>query len=162
MTLSFSLLLTPVVVLAAMGAVIPASDENTPFPQEYRGWTHIKSEVIMPGHKLAAGILGIHHIYANDAALDGYKTGEWRDGAIIVFDLFSYEEKDNALVEDRRKRVDVMIRSHQHFAETGGWGYASFVYDDGAPQRGSINADQCHACHTRAEGSDSVFSEFRQ
>lgn len=138
-----------------------SSAEETPFPENYRSWTHVKSEVVLPGHRLAAGILGIHHIYANDEALKGYKTGEWRDGAVIVFDLLSYDEIDSALVEGARKQVDVMVRSADRFSETGSWGYEEFVYEDGGRRRAGDMAAQCHGCHALAEGDDFVFSALR-
>lgn len=146
----------------AMASAGGESGEEAPFPADYRYWTHVKSEVVMPGHKLADGILGIHHIYANDAALEGYETGVWLDGSIIVFDLFSYEQKDNALLEGERKRMDVMYRAREYSAGTGGWSYASFFEGENWPQRAAVNIANCHACHTSADGADSVFSEFRR
>jgi len=53
-------------------------------PEGYRNWTHVKTAVNNPAF---ASHSGFHHIYANAKALEGYKTGQFADGAIIVFDV---------------------------------------------------------------------------
>jgi len=55
------------------------------------------------GHPLANPFQGIHHVYANDKALEGLKHGDYPDGAVLVFDLLDYQEKDHALTEGKRR-----------------------------------------------------------
>ena len=38
-------------------------------------WHHVKSMMIEEGHPLIQRSVGIHHIYANDKALEGYRKG---------------------------------------------------------------------------------------
>ena len=38
-------------------------------------------------HPLYGAFGGIHHIYANDLALQGYRSQRFPDGSVIIFDL---------------------------------------------------------------------------
>jgi hypothetical protein len=58
--------------------------------------------VIEPGHPLYEISGGIHHIYANESALEGYRTGSFADGAVIVFDPLEAIAADNAIAEGER------------------------------------------------------------
>ena len=64
-------LLTAICVTAAI-AVVEGQSE-VPYPTGYRDWSHIKSMVIEEGHPLFEAFGGIHHIYANDEAVTGYR-----------------------------------------------------------------------------------------
>ena len=70
---------TSIIVLSAAvsSSSVGAADANpVPYPQGYRDWHHVKSMVINPGHGLYDAFGGIHHLYANKAAMGGYKTGK--------------------------------------------------------------------------------------
>ena len=41
------------------------------YPGDYRQWTHAKSMTVHAGHALETPFKGIHHVYANAAAVDG-------------------------------------------------------------------------------------------
>ena len=71
----------------ALSIALAATPEGVPYPANYRQWTHVKSMVIEPGHALHASFGGIHHLYANDAALKGYRDGRFPDGAVIAFEI---------------------------------------------------------------------------
>jgi hypothetical protein len=104
--------------------------------------------VINPGHGLYDAFGGIHHLYANKAAMAGYKTGKWADGAVIVFDLLEAKSADNAVVEGSRKVVGVMHRDARKYAATGGWGYEGFKGDSSTERAVGANAlTACHQCH---------------
>lgn len=115
---------TALIVFAlSVPAVLPAADKpNVDYPTGYRGWTHVKSMVIQPGHPLFEVSAGIHHIYANAAALEGYRTGSFPDGSVIVFDRMEAISADNAITEGERKIRGVMQKDRSRFAETGGVG----------------------------------------
>lgn len=146
-------------VLAAEPAPVPAP---VPYPEGYRSWTHVKSMVIQEGHPLHASFGGIHHLYANERALEGYRTGRFPDGAVIVFDLLEATADANAITEGRRKVVGVMHRDAERYAATGGWGFEGFA-GDGTTERvvGDQAATACFACHQAQAGDDFVFSEYR-
>jgi Cytochrome P460 len=133
-----------------------------PYPQGYRDWHHVKSMTINPGHALYDAFGGIHHLYANPKAVQGYKTGQWPDGAVIVFDLLESVLADNAATEGKRKVVGVMHRDAKKYMATGGWGYEGFKGDSKTERAVAANAaTACHQCHTAQKASGYVFSKLR-
>jgi len=52
----------------------------------------------------------MHHIYANAKAVEGYRTGRFPDGAIIVFDRFRLQVNGTTTKIGDRQLVDVMVR----------------------------------------------------
>ncbi len=83
-------------VLTSMALALPAfaADSQVPYPAGYRNWHHVKSMVIEEGHPLFGAFGGIHHLYANPKAIEGYKSGKFPDGAVIVFDLLEAKSAD--------------------------------------------------------------------
>src|SRR5687768_674150 len=77
------LALSLVAAAAAATAVVPPP--AVPYPEGYREWVHVKSALIGPGPAHAA-FGGLHHVYANAAALAGYRAGRFPDGAVLVLD----------------------------------------------------------------------------
>ncbi len=148
-------------VLVAMTFSVEAiSDSGVAYPSGYRAWQHVKSMIIQPGHPLEDPFGGIHHVYANSSAMGGLSDGRYADGAVFVFDLLNYAEADNVIVEQNRKRIDVMQYDSKRFTETGGWGYETFA--GGSTER--LDQDvtvACHACHTGAKATNFVFSQYR-
>src|SRR5215469_18954525 len=67
-------------------------DDMASFPKEFRKWAHVKSVLVGPQSAAFATEGGIHHIYANDKALEGYETGKFPDGSVIVYDLLETKE----------------------------------------------------------------------
>ncbi|MBL8516070.1 MAG: cytochrome P460 family protein [Betaproteobacteria bacterium] len=148
--------------LALSAAARAADSPAVPYPQGYRDWHHVKSMTINPGHALYEAFGGIHHLYANPKALQGYRTGQWPDGAVIVFDLLEARSADNAVVEGKRKIVGVMHRDAKRFAATGGWGYEGFKGDSKTERAVGDNAAKaCHQCHVAQQSSGFVFSTLR-
>jgi hypothetical protein len=149
-------------VLAGAGALALAAAPGVPYPANYRNWTHVKSMVIEPGHALHASFGGIHHLYANDKALQGYRTGKFPDGAVIVFDLLEANSADHAVTEGKRKVVGVMQRDAAKYAATGGWGFEGFAGDSKTERAVGANAaTACFACHQARKPNDYVFSGYR-
>jgi hypothetical protein len=149
-----------VVVAAAAMAVTPA---EVAYPANYRSWTHVKSMVIETGHPLHASFGGIHHLYANESALEGYRSGKFPDGAVIAFDLLEANAGDHAVSEGARKVLGVMQRDAVKFAATGGWGFEGFVGGDpGKRAVGANAATACFACHRAQESRGFVFSAWRE
>lgn len=158
-------IMATVVVTAAVTATGLAAGADAPpvsYPKGYRDWRHVKSMVINPGHGLYDSFGGIHHLYANKGALQGYKTGKWPDGASIVFDLLEAKAADNALTEGARKVVGVMHRDARKYAATGGWGYEGFKGDSTTDRVVGANAaTACHQCHIAQKDVGYVFSKTR-
>jgi hypothetical protein len=153
--------LLSVVAAAALCAPVQAAD--VPFPSGYRSWTHVKSMVIEPGHALYESFGGIHHLYANAKAMEGYRTGRFRDGSVIIFDLLEAQSADNAVTEGRRKVVGVMHRDARKYAATGGWGFEGFVAGDPGQRAVGANAETaCFGCHAPQKDNSYVFSRWRE
>lgn len=154
---------TLVAVATALAATtLAATHAEVPYPANYRNWTHVKSMVIEPGHALHAAFGGIHHLYANDKAMEGYRNGRFPDGAVIVFDLLEANARDNAVTEGARKVVGVMHRDSKMHAATGGWGYEGFAGDSKTDRAVGANAGTaCFACHQARAQHEFVFSNYR-
>jgi Cytochrome P460 len=152
--------------LVALGSFVclslAASPSAVPYPEGYRAWQHVKSMVIGAGHPLFATFGGIHHLYANKAAMTGYRTGTFPDGALIVFDLLEVSIADGATIEGTRKVVGVMHRDARRYAATGGWGFEGFAGDSKTSRVvGDQSTTACFACHTAQAKHSYVFSSYR-
>lgn len=150
--------LVPIVLMPLLAG---AGDDAVPYPEGYRDWTHVKSMLIEEGHPLYAAFGGLHHLYANEQAMAGYRGGRFDDGAVIVFDLLAAERADNAVTEGARKVVGVMVRDRQKYAATGGWGFEGFAGDTRERVVGDNAAEACFACHQPQADSEYVFSRWR-
>ena len=149
-------------IAASAAALAAAPAAEVPYPTNYRDWTHVKSMVIQPGHALHASFGGIHHLYGNEKAMQGYRTGAFPDGAVIVFDLLEAVDADHAVTEGRRKVVGVMHRDAKKYAATGGWGFEGFAGDSQTQRAVGANAAQaCFGCHTARKEQGYVFSSYR-
>jgi hypothetical protein len=146
----------------AAGTSALAVEPEVPYPAGYRDWHHVKSMVIEEGHPLYGAFGGIHHLYANDLALEGYRGDSFPDGAVIIFDLLEAVHDGNAVTEGPRKVVGVMHKDAAKFAATGGWGFEGFGNGDPAKRVvGEDAASACFACHEPQKDQDYTFSRLR-
>lgn len=139
-----------------------AEDQAVEYPADYRDWTHVKSMLISEGHPLYDAFGGLHHLYANEEAMQGYAEGEFPDGSVIAFDLLEAVNKDNAIVEGSRKVLGVMVKDADRFASTGGWGFEAFAGGDPSQPVVDDAATACYGCHTSRAEHDYVFSSYRE
>jgi hypothetical protein len=147
----------------AFSAVASASEApSVPFPDGFRNWHHVKTTVILPGHPMYAFVGGINHTYANAQAMRGYASGNFPDGAVLVFDTIEAHDADHAIGEGKRKVLGVMSKDAKRYAATDGWGFENF--DGGDPARpvfGAKAAAACFGCHSREGTRDHVYSRPR-
>ena len=156
-----AILLAAALIPAA--TAIAAETANVPYPDGYRQWVHVKSMTINPGHALYDAFGGIHHLYANKKAVEGYGKGKFPDGAVIVFDLLETKSADNAVTEGGRKVVGVMHKDQRKYASTGGWGFEGFKGDSLTDRAvGKNAATACYECHAPQKDKDYVFSTLRR
>ncbi len=157
----FSLAAVLVAVTAGL-SLLAGSNKEVKYPEGYRDWTHVKTLILEKGHPLYDAFGGIHHIYANKKALEGYKAGnKFSDGSVIVFDLLETVVADNAIAEGKRKILGVMEKDSKKFSNTGGWGFEGFKGD--TKERVVNNMDgECFSCHLSQKDKDFVFSKFRK
>ena len=159
-------LLAVVAILAwkAMLAAEPAQPAVA-YPDGFRSWQHVKSSVVGPEHGSFANRGGFHHFYANAAAVEGYRTGRFANGSILVDEgvvAKSGEDRQKGiLLEGERRSVDVMVKDDRLYKDTGGWGFEHF---DGVATTGTLTSDargKCFACHGKQTERDSVFGRIR-
>ncbi|MDP3638986.1 MAG: cytochrome P460 family protein [Azonexus sp.] len=162
-TVTTKMAIAVTVIAFTLPSIAAAADPApVPYPKGYRDWHHVKSMIINPGHSLYDAFGGIHHLYANKAAVKGYQSGKWSDGAVIVFDLLDAKSADNTVTEGARKVVGVMHRDARKYAATGGWGYEGFKGDSTTDRAVAGNAlGACHQCHTAQKDAGFVFSKLR-
>lgn len=157
------------VSLAAETAAPAAPD--VPYPDGFRQWTHVTS-VVLPPKNVATPPANppatnpaphglIFNIYANEKAVEGYRSGHFPEGAVLIADWFILEEKGPSLVQGPRKSVNVMVRDAR-YAATGGWGFEDFAHDSHTTRNVGQNAVKaCFECHGRAKDHEYVFSTLR-
>jgi cytochrome P460 len=166
--------------LAALGGVaISAQDKYTlKVPgglafSEFRGYETWQTISTSGKDKVVAVILG------NPAMIGAYRAGipgngkPVPDGAKMA--KIHWKPKQSEFAPDTKVpgslvNVDFMVKDSKRFADSGGWGYAVFDYDEssdtfkpgtlaGVPPQG--NDAKCGAsCHTNASTTDYVFTEY--
>jgi hypothetical protein len=113
----------------------------------------------MEGHA-PEGNVGIQHVYANAAAMEGLRTGTFEDGATFVVDRFAYEQvPNNSLTQGKRKVVAVMVRDAKRYPETGGWGFEAFKGGDPAQRVVKDGGKACFSCHAPYPDNNYLFSK---
>jgi len=148
-----------------LSSVWVVSPEAVLYPEGYRRWTHVKSAIIGPGNPAYARFGGLHHIYANDKAMEGYRNGQFPDGSVIVADFLETQTtKEDVTSAGPRRLIDVMHKDHKRFPETGGWGFEEFRGDSRTERTvGQQRAKtDCYNCHAGRKEQDFVFSSFRE
>lgn len=131
------------------------------YPGDYRQWTHAKSMTVHAGHALETPFKGIHHVYANAAAVDGLRGGEYADGASFAFDQFAYVTRDKLSTEGKRVLLGVMVKDRARFPDTGGWGFEAWAGDSRSQRLVNDGGQSCYGCHTQVEKRGYVFTEWR-
>jgi hypothetical protein len=161
------------VLIYCLGALAGPSDISVPFPKGYHKWVHVKSTIVtaqngvftkQPCEKGCVG--GIFHFYANEKAMEGYRTGKFPDGAVLADDLHEIAAAPNGgtfTPEGALRGVGVMVKDSQRYSSTGGWGFESF--DPGNEAVGALTPQQkqdCFTCHVARKDNDFVFTQFKE
>jgi hypothetical protein len=135
--------------------------ESAQFPADFRRWVHVGTGVILPGATpQLASEEGMHHVFANAKAADGYSSGDFADGSIIVYELREIRQQNGVIFEGDRKRVDVMIKDSSLYKSTGGWRFERFWGNDQAQDAVHDSAASCFNCHSNAKAHGFVFSQL--
>ncbi len=159
-------------VLTLGGAVVglsantgeEASYPAVPYPDGYREWTHVKSNLIGPKSSLYKEIGGYQHVYANKIGMEGYRTGTFPEGSILVYDFLEGQETESgSTIEGPRRFTSVMVKDTKRYAATGGWGYEEWRGDSTTDRMIAAEAStRCFECHKNRAASDYVFSKYRK
>ncbi len=157
------------------GAIVFASDWELEAPtglkfgviKGYENWHVVATHYRTDKNEL-------RYIIGNDIAVKAYKQGiplngqKFPDGAILVkigYSLKKNPDFPSSIEPDVIQRVEFMIKDSKRFKETGGWGFARFVYD---PKTGRYKVFgksakdymQCFNCHSIVKRKDYVFTDY--
>ncbi len=144
-------------------SLLARPNDAVQYPAGYRHWTRVSSSLIGPQSPAFKDSGGIHHIYASEKAMEGYQTGRFPDGSILVADFLETKEGAGVTTEGPRRRIDVMVKDGKRYAETGGWGFEQFKGDSQTDRMTTAETPaKCFACHSKQKERDSVFSVFRK
>lgn len=147
--------------LAALTLSVVYGAETVQYPDNFRRWVHVSTGVIMPGaNPRLASEEGMHHIFANQKATDGYPSGNFADGSIIVYEVREAQQKDGVIFEGQRRRTDVMIKDSSLYSSTGGWRFERFWGDDQTQDALHGSGTTCFASHSKAKAHGFVFSRL--
>jgi hypothetical protein len=157
-TMRFSYALVIAAGLACAGEL----SAPVPFPAEYRTWAVTKSLVVGPENKSFAVNGGFHHYYANEKAMEGFRTGHFSDGSVVVDERLEVRQEGGDTFEGSRKSVAVMAKDATRYQSTGGWGFDVFAGEDRIGSAPATVRAACFSCHSQRKDHDFVFSEFRK
>ena len=146
--------------LAALSLSVLYGVESVQYPENFRRWVHVGTGVIMPGGPLPESEQGMHHIFANQKAIDGYSSGDFADGSIIVYELREAQQKNGVIFEGERRRVDVMIKDSRLYSSTGGWRFERFLGNNQTEDAIHGSGTSCFGCHSNAKAHGLVFSQL--
>jgi len=148
-----------IVFICLVCSVLFADNVKVEFPTGYKEWRHIKTMLIKPEHPMKS-FHGIHHIYANKKAIEGYKTGDFKDGSILVLDLLNYKETNTTISETSRIYVATMVKDEKKYKKTHGWGYEAFKGDSNETMVTDVYK-MCVKCHESQKKHDYIFSTLQ-
>ena len=102
--------LVVIVILGIALRVSAVQEETVPYPTGYRQWAHVKSTLVGPESQAFKTNGGLHHFYANEKALEGYRTGKFPDGSILIDDLLDTQagKATGTTIEVTRQRLTVL------------------------------------------------------
>jgi len=157
-----------VAALVATAAVISAQNKDAPvvpYPQDFRSWRLVSSELVGPEHKSFPRRGGFHHFYANGPAVEGYRTGTFPNGSVLVDEGVSTRQGEGPAagitVEGDRRGLDVMVKDDVLYKDTAGWGFEHFDRDSTTGTLLASSRTTCSECHAKAQ-RDYVFSTIRK
>ena len=137
------------------------NEEEVPYPEGYRMWAHVKTGLIGPENPNFKFSGGYHHIYANAKSMQGYTSGSFPEGSVLVFDVLDTKEQNGNIQEGSRKHLDVMAKDSLKYVTTGGWGFEEFNGDSHTDRTLTSTVKiKCFNCHAKKDNN--VFSEFRK
>jgi hypothetical protein len=177
---SIKLSVTAALGTLAIGAAFSAQDRYTlKVPNglafsEFKGYETWETISISHNGDKVAVILG------NPAMIDAYKAGipengkPFPEGAKMAKIHWTGKKNETApgqpLVPGTLHDIDFMVKNSKRFADSGGWGYAAFEYENAsgtfrpgttADQPPQANDAKCgFGCHTVVTKRDYVFTEY--
>ena len=137
-------------------------------PDGYRNWAYI-GEVVTPNdmNDGEAMFPEFHSVYVDPESFAEYeKTGEFRDGTVLIKELSSVGSKEAAsgkgYFQGDFTGLEAAIKDSKRFKdEPGSWAYFSFGHKYPLKAESSKNAaSACNQCHQDNAKTDWVFSQY--
>lgn len=137
---------------------------------EVKGYENLK--FVAPSYRTDKNEIRV--ILANDTMINAYKSGipgngkTFPDGSVIVkigYSAMKDPNMEDALVPDKLKRVEFIIKNRKRFPSTSGWGYARFLYDSATGKwspygKDASFAQECYSCHAGVDKQDYIFTRY--
>lgn len=110
-----------------------------------------------------------HHVYIDPVSWNHYKkTGEFRDGTVLIKELISVGSKKaasgNGYFMGDFIGLEVAVKDSKRFPkEPGNWAYFTFTTGHGKPLKEKVMAaatTACNACHQENAAQDWVFTQY--
>jgi Cytochrome P460 len=134
--------------------------QTVQYPEGFRRWVHVGTGVIMPGGPLPQSEEGMHHVFANQKAIEGYSSGEFADGSVIVYELRETQRQNGVIFEGERRRVDAMIKDSRLYSSTGGWRFERFLGNQQTQNSVHDSGTSCFECHAKVAAHGFVFTQL--
>lgn len=139
-------------------------------PTGYREWIFVGSPLTpndMNNGK--AAFPEFHNVYIDPVSWSHWKkTGEFRDGTVIVKELVSVGSKQapsgNGYFQGEYTGLEAMVKSKQHLSDANGnWGFFRFTIENSPTLHQTASAqpqENCMACHQSKAAKDQVFVQY--
>jgi hypothetical protein len=139
-------------------------------PTGYREWIYVGTPVTPNDMNDGKAAFPEHHnVYIDPVSWEHWKkTGEFRDGTILIKELVSVGAKSavsgNGYFQGEYIGLEATIKSREYFgSEPGNWAYFSFSTPDHkslTTTAKAFPAEACNACHAGAAADDFVFTQY--
>ena len=155
---------------AYAGEAFTLADGELQRPTGYREWIYVGSPVTpndMNGGK--AAFPEHHNVYIDPESWNHWKkTGEFRDGTILMKELVSVGSKAAVsglgYFQGEFVGLEAAIKSKSNFpGAPGNWAYFSFSSKDHKSLSDTAKAfpsESCNACHAASAADDFVFTQY--
>ncbi|QEC65685.1 cytochrome P460 [Mucilaginibacter ginsenosidivorans] len=135
---------------------LPVSLNGISYMPEYKHW-----QAISTTERMDNGTMRV--IFGNDiavSAIHSHKINPWPDGTIfakVAWDQL--EDKAGNVSTGAFKQIEYMIKDHERFKSTHGWGFARFKTPRMVPYGKTVMfTNECMNCHKPQEDQDFVFT----
>ena len=145
-----------------------SQDNELLMPRNYREWVFIGASVTpadMNDGKPA--FPEFHNVYIDPTSWAHWKkTGEFRDGTVIVKELASVGSKQapsgNGYFPGEYNGIAAMVKDSKRYAERPE-NWAFFGFESYEAKKGALQADEaCSACHKASAEQDMIFTQYCQ
>lgn len=164
------LILAIIATSAAAEEYFTISDGQLERPTGFREWVYVGTPVTPNDLNDGKAAFPEHHnVYIDPESWAHWKkTGEFRDGTILMKELVSVGSKaavsGNGYFQGDFIGLEATIKSKKHFPnEPGNWAYYSFSTPDHKTLKTAAEpfpAASCNACHAAAAADDWVFTQY--